>query len=260
MQLAGQVAIITGGGRGIGRAIARQFASEGAAVLVAARSESEIRAVAAEIEGTGGRAVAVAADLAGESDCEKIVATARDAFGAIHILVNNGAIFGPVQPVEQFSARDWDQVMAVNLRAPMLLSRLVLGEMYERKSGSILNISTVGAKMAFGLSAAYTASKAGLIGLTRVLAAEGARKGVRVNALCPGPVTETRMSQDLTREFSTYFQSGADETLRHMIEGVLQGRPQTAQQIASAALFLVSDQARAITGQTLNVDGGMAFY
>jgi NAD(P)-dependent dehydrogenase (short-subunit alcohol dehydrogenase family) len=260
MQLAGQVAIVTGGGRGIGRAIARQFASEGAAVLVTARSENEIRAVAADIEDAGGRAAAVAADLARESDCEKIVATARGAFGAIHILVNNGAIFGPVQPVEQFSARDWDQVMAVNLRAPMLLARLVLGEMYERKSGSILNISTVGAKMAFGLSAAYTASKAGLIGLTRVLAAEGARKGVRVNALCPGPVTETRMSQDLAREFSAYFQSGADETLQQMIEGILQGRPQTAQEIACAALFLVSEQARAITGQTLNVDGGMAFY
>jgi 3-hydroxybutyrate dehydrogenase len=260
MLLAGQVAIITGSGRGIGRAIAHQFASQGAAVLVTARSESEIRIVAGDIQSAGGRALAVRADLASETDCEKIVATARSAFGAVHILVNNGAIYGPVQPVEQFSARDWDQVMAVNLRAPMLLSQRVLAEMYERKSGSILNISTVGAKTAFGLSAAYTASKAGLIGLTRVLAAEGARKGVRVNALCPGPVTETRMSQDLTREFAAYFQSGADETLQHMIEGTLQGRPQTAQEIASAALFLVSDEARAITGQTLNVDGGMVFY
>jgi len=83
---------------------------------------------------------------------------------------------------------------------------------------------------------------------------------VRVNAICPGPVTETKMSQDLAREFSAYFQSGADDALKKMIEGILQGRPQTAEEIAAAALFLVSDQARAITGQTLNVDGGMVFY
>jgi NAD(P)-dependent dehydrogenase (short-subunit alcohol dehydrogenase family) len=132
--------------------------------------------------------------------------------------------------------------------------------MYARKSGSILNICTVGAKAAFALSGAYTASKAGLIGLTRVTAAEAARQGVRVNAICPGPVTETKMSQDLTREFAAHFQSGGDEILKQMVQNILQGRPQTADEIASAALFLVSDQASAITGQTLNVDGGMAFY
>jgi len=260
MLLEGQVAIVTGGGRGIGRAIARKFASEGAAVVVTARTEAEIKEVAGEIQQAGGKAAAVAADLAQESACEKIVSAARGAFGAVHILVNNAAIYGPVQPVEKWTGRDWDEVMAVNLRSPMLLSKLLLPEMYERKSGSILNISTVGAKAAFALSAAYTASKAGLIGLTRVLAAEGARKGVRVNAICPGPVTETKMSQDLAREFSAYFKSGADEALKQMVEGILQGRPQTADEIASAALFLVSDQARAITGQTLNVDGGMIFY
>jgi NAD(P)-dependent dehydrogenase (short-subunit alcohol dehydrogenase family) len=260
MLLAGQVAIVTGGGRGIGRAIARQFASAGAAVVVAARTKSEVDRAAAEIQTAGGRAFAVTADLGDEADCEKIVQAARQAFGAIDILVNNAAIYGPVQPAEKFSARDWDQVLAVNLRAPMLLAKLVLPEMYARQAGTILNISTVGAKAAFALSAAYTASKAGLIGLTRVLAAEGARQGVRVNALCPGPVTETKMSQDLTREFSAYFRSGTDDALQRMVEGILQGRPQTAEEIASAALFLVSDQARAITGQTLNVDGGMAFY
>ena len=260
MQLTGQNAIVTGGGRGIGRAIARRFATEGAAVVVTARTEGEIRQVAAEIEALGSKAHAVVADLSREADCEKIVRSTREAFGAVHLLVNNAATYGPVQPVERFSARDWDEVMAVNLRGPMLLAKLVLPEMYERKSGAILNISTVGAKMAFGLSAAYTASKAGLIGLTRVLAAEAARKGVRVNALCPGPVTETKMSQDLTQEFAAYSQSGADETLKRLIDGILQGRPQTADEIASAALFLVSSQASAITGQTLNVDGGLVFY
>jgi NAD(P)-dependent dehydrogenase (short-subunit alcohol dehydrogenase family) len=259
MLLKGQVAIVTGGGRGIGRAIARKFATEGAAVVVAARSEKEIDEVMGEIQSAGGKAAAVRADLAREIDCQRVVDGGRSAFGKIDILVNNAAIYGPVAPIEKFPLRDWDLVMNVNLRAPMALSQLVLPEMYARQSGSILNVSTVGAKLAFGLSGAYTSSKAALIGLTHVMAAEAARKGVRVNAICPGPVTETKMSKDLTREFGEYFQSGADETLKQMLQSVLQGRPQTAEEIASAALFLVSDQASAITGQTLNVDGGMAF-
>jgi NAD(P)-dependent dehydrogenase (short-subunit alcohol dehydrogenase family) len=213
-----------------------------------------------EIQSGGGQAAAIRADLAREIDCKKIVDGARAAFGKVDILVNNAGIYGPVTPVEKLPLRDWDLVMNVNLRAPMLLCQLVLPEMYARQSGSILNISTAGAKMAFALSSAYTSSKSGLIGLTHVLAAEAARQGVRVNAICPGPVTETKMSKDLTREFSDYFKSRADETLQQMLQSILQGRPQTAEEIASAALFLVSDQASAITGQTLNVDGGMAFY
>jgi 3alpha(or 20beta)-hydroxysteroid dehydrogenase len=260
MLLTGKVAIVTGAGRGIGRAIARTFAAEGAAVAVTARSEKEIYEAMTEIQAAGGQAVAVHADLAREVDCQRIVDGTRAAFGKIDVLVNNAGMYGPVLPVEKFPLRDWDLVMNVNVRAPLLLSQLVLPEMYARKSGSILNISTTGAKLAFGLSSAYTSSKAALIGLTRVMAAEAARQGIRVNAICPGPVTETKMSKDLAREFSDYFKSGADETLERMLASILQGRPQTAQEIASAALFLVSDQASAITGQTLNVDGGMAFY
>lgn len=260
MLLKGQVAIVTGAGRGIGRAIARKFAAEGASVVVSARSENEIQGVVAEIQDRGGRAAPVQADLAREADCKKVVDSARAAFGAIHILVNNAGIYGPVKPIEEIPLREWDEVMAVNLRAPLALSQLVLPEMYDRKSGSILNISSVAAKSPFEMSGAYSASKAGLIGLTRVMAAEGGRKGVRVNAICPGPVTETKMSQDLTREFAKRFQSESDEVLKQMMRTILQGRPQTADEIASAALFLVSDQAGAITGQTLNVDGGMVFY
>jgi NAD(P)-dependent dehydrogenase (short-subunit alcohol dehydrogenase family) len=260
MLLKGQVAIVTGGGRGIGRAIALKFAAEGASVVITARTESEVQQAAADIQAAGGKAAAVAADIGREADCEKIVTAARKAFGAIHILVNNAGMFGPVRPVEKITAREWDEVLAVNLRAPFLLAGLVLPEMYERGSGAILNISTVAAKGAFTMNSPYAASKAGLDGLTRTLAADGARKGVRVNAICPGPVTETKMSKDLTIEFAAHFQSKGDEVLNRMLEGILQGRPQTADEIASAALFLVSDQARAITGQTLNVDGGMIFY
>jgi NAD(P)-dependent dehydrogenase (short-subunit alcohol dehydrogenase family) len=165
-----------------------------------------------------------------------------------------------VQPVEKVDAREWDRVIAVNLRGPFLLSRLVLPEMYERGSGSILNIVSIAAKVAFTLNSAYAASKAGLIGLTHTLAAESARKGVRVNALSPGPVAETKMWDELGRNLARHLQADRNELLAKVFEGVLQGRPQTADEIAAAALFLVSDQASAITGQTLNVDGGMAFY
>ncbi|MGB0035921.1 MAG: SDR family NAD(P)-dependent oxidoreductase [Candidatus Acidiferrales bacterium] len=260
MLLKGQVAVVTGGGRGIGRAIAKKFASEGAAVVVTARTEKEVRDTVAEIQKSGGKGVAIVADVSRETDCEKIVRAAREAFGAIHILVNNAGVYGPVSPVEKIAPQDWDEAIAVNLRGPFLLSRLVLPEMYERGSGSILNISSVAAKMAFQMNGPYSASKAGLIGLTHTLAAESARKGVRVNAICPGPVTETKMSQDLGKALAEHFQADSKTLMAEFLEGVLQGRPQTTDEIASAALFLVSNQSSAITGQTLNVDGGMVFY
>jgi NAD(P)-dependent dehydrogenase (short-subunit alcohol dehydrogenase family) len=255
-----RVVVITGGGRGIGRAIARRFADQGAAVVVAARTKPEVEGVAAEIQTAGGNALAVVADVSREQDCEKIVRAARERFGAIHILVNNGGIYGPVEPVEKVTPSEWDEVVAVNLRGPFLLSRLVLPEMYQRGSGAILNVASVAAKAAFPLNSPYAASKAGLLGLTRTLAAEAARKGVRVNALSPGPVPETKMSQDLGRRLADYLRADSEKLFSQMLEGILQGRPQTAEEIAAAALFLVSDEASAITGQTLNVDGGMAFY
>jgi NAD(P)-dependent dehydrogenase (short-subunit alcohol dehydrogenase family) len=260
MLLKGQVAIVTGGGRGIGRAIARKFAGEGAAIVVTARTVQEIEEVAAEIQKAGGKAAAIAADVSREEDCEKIVRATRDEFGAIHVLVNNAGYYGPVQPAEKITPREWDEVLAVNLRGPFLLSRLVLPEMYKRGSGAILNITSVAAKVAFQFNSPYAASKAGLIGLTHTLAAEAARKGVRVNALSPGPVTETKMSQEAVRSMVDFLHVDREKLFSEMLKGILQGRPQTAEEIASAALFLVSDQSSAITGQTLNVDGGMAFY
>jgi NAD(P)-dependent dehydrogenase (short-subunit alcohol dehydrogenase family) len=260
MLLKERVAIVTGGGRGIGRAIALKFAESGASVVVTARTESEIAAVIAEIKSSGGQAAAIQADVSREAECEKIARETRRIFGEVHILVNNAGILGPVQPVEKVEPREWDRVIAVNLRGPYLLSRLVLPEMYQRGSGSILNIVSIAAKAAFQMNSAYAASKAALIGLTHTLAAESARKGVRVNALSPGPVSETIMFQELGKSLAEHFHLPAGEMSARMFAGVLQGRPQTADEIASAALFLVSDQSSAITGQTLNVDGGMAFY
>jgi NAD(P)-dependent dehydrogenase (short-subunit alcohol dehydrogenase family) len=260
MRLEGKIAVVTGGGRGIGRAIARQFAREGAAVLVTARTEAEIRKVAAEISASGGKAAFVAADVSRETDCRQILAAAEGQLGPVSILVNNAGDYGPVKPVEEISPEEWDRVIAVHLRGAFLLTRLVLPGMYARKSGVILNISSLSAKAAFAWGAPYAAAKAGMLGLTRVTAAEGARRGVRVNAICPGPVTETKMSRDLGQALAERLGIHPEIQLKQFLESILQGRGQTADEIAAVAVFLASDQASAITGQSLNADGGAAFY
>jgi NAD(P)-dependent dehydrogenase (short-subunit alcohol dehydrogenase family) len=260
MLLTGKIAIITGGGRGIGRAIALRFAAEGAAVLVAARTESEVRGVAAEIEQGGGRAAYVTGDVSREADCTHMVSVAENRLGGVHILVNNAGDYGPVKPVEEIAPEEWDRVIAAHLRGAFLLTRLVLPGMYARGAGVILNISSLSAKSAFPWSAPYAAAKAGMLALTRVTAAESARRGVRANAICPGPVTETKMSKELGIAIGARLGVTPEAELAKFLENILQGRGQTAEEIAAAAAFLASEQASAITGQSLNVDGGAVFY
>ncbi len=260
MLLKDQVAVITGSGRGIGRAIAHLFTKEGAAVFLTARTEKELSATAAEITSKGGHAAYAPGDLTLEAQCSHIVAAAREKFGRIDILVNNAGHYGPVVPVEEYPLAEFDNVIAVHLRAAFLLSKLVLPEMYARHSGVILNISSLSAKAAFSWGSAYAAAKAGMLGLTRVTAAEGARKGVRVNAICPGPVTETRMSKGLATVLAKKMGVNEEVQLAGFLNGLLQGRAQTVAEIARAALFLCSEQSSAMTGQSINVDGGAAFY
>ena len=262
MLLRDKVALITGSGRGIGRAMAKLFAEEGASVFLTARTEEELSATASEINGMLRRNAAAhtTADLTAERDCSRVVSAARETFGRIDILVNNAGHYGPVVPVEDYPLADFDKVIAAHLRAAFLLSKLVLPEMYARHSGVILNISSLSAKAAFSWGSAYASAKAGMLGLTRVTAAEAARKGVRVNALCPGPVTETRMSKQLGAELARKLGVSADEQLAGFLNTLLQGRAQTAEEIARTALFLCSEQSSAITGQAINVDGGAAFF
>src|SRR5271169_6850128 len=238
MLLENKVALITGSGRGIGRAMAKLFASEGACIFLTARTEAELARTAREIAASGGRVAYGRADLAREADCSRIVAAAGEKFGRVDILVNNAGHYGPVVPVEEYPLEEFDKVIAVHLRAAFLLSKLVLPEMYARKSGVILNISSISAKAAYGWGSAYAAAKAGMLALTRVTAAEGARKGVRVNAICPGPVTETQMSKDLGAVLAKKLGVNPDVQLAQFLEGILQGRGQTADEIASMAVFL----------------------
>lgn len=260
MLLKDKVVLVTGSGRGIGRAIARLFAAEGAAVFLTARTEAELAATANEISAARGGAHYATADLAQEADCKRIVDETRAKLGKINVLVNNAGHYGPVVPVEHYSLADFDRVIAVHLRAAFLLTKLVLPEMYARNSGVILNISSLSAKAAFSWGSAYAAAKAGMLGLTRVTAAEAARKGVRVNAICPGPVTETRMSKELGHMLAARLNVSPEHQLAGFLSSILQGRGQTAEEIARAALFLCSAQSSAITGQSINVDGGAAFF
>jgi 3-hydroxybutyrate dehydrogenase len=263
-----RVALVSGSGRGIGRAIAQLFAKEGASIFLTARTESELSATAKEIDaanaaaGSAGRQVTAfaIADLTKEADCERVFRLAVEKLGRIDILVNNAGHYGPVVPVEEYPLEEFDKVIAVHLRAAFLLSKLALPDMYARESGVILNISSLSAKSAFSWGSAYAAAKAGMLGLTRVTAAEAARKSVRVNALCPGPVTETLMSKDLGATLAKKLNVSPKEQLEGFLSTLLQGRGQTADEIARAALFLCSEQSSAITGQSINVDGGAAFF
>jgi len=260
MLLENKVAVITGSGRGIGRAIAKLFSEQGAAVFLTARTETQLAAVAGEITRAGGRAGFLVADLANQDDCARVVTAARSKFGRIDILVNNAGHYGPVVPVEDYPLEEFDKVIAVHLRATFLLSKAVLPEMYARKSGVILNISSLSAKAAYAWGSAYAAAKAGMLGLTRVMAAEAARQGVRVNAICPGPVTETEMSKELGKTLAKRLNVSPEEQLAGFLSSIPQGRGQTALEIAQAALFLCSNMSSAMVGQSINVDGGVAFF
>jgi len=260
MLLENKVALITGSGRGIGRAMALLFAREGASVFLTARTEKELAAVAAEITGQGGQAGYAVADLSRETDCARVFAEAEEKLGRVDILVNNAGHYGPVVPVEEYPLEEFDKVLAVHLRAAFHLSKLALPGMYARKSGVILNISSLSAKAAFSWGSAYAAAKAGLLGLTRYMAAEGARNGVRVNAICPGPVTETVMSKELGHTLAQKLHVSPEEQLKGFLSSILQGRGQSAMEIAQAALFLCSDRSSAMVGQSINVDGGAAFF
>lgn len=260
MRLKDRVALITGGGRGIGRVIAERFAGEGAAVMLAGLTEGDLQATAGAIQKAGGWVAYLVGDVSEEANVTRLVEATRGELGEIDILVNNAGVYPTMKALHEVPLEEWERVMRVNLRAPFLLLRAVLPGMVERGRGVVLNIASISGKAAFPWSGAYGASKAGLIQLSRTAAAEVARNGVRVNALCPGPVAGTRMHAQLRRELAEKMNLSAEEVAEQVDGSLLQGRPQRPEEVAAAALFLCSDDASAITGQAVNVDGGAVFY
>jgi len=246
---------VTGGGRGIGRAIARAFAAEGARVAVTARTAAELEDVVTAIREQGGKATAVTADLADRPAVQALVGRVQEALGPVEVLVNNAGIGSSAdpRPVAEYDDAFWDLSLAVNLTAPYLLCKAVLPGMLARRWGRIINVASINSRIPTLHGAAYVASKHGLLGLTRVLALEVAKDGITVNAICPGPVhtvmNDRRVAYDARRRGVSF-----EEQERSM---TLLGRRIEPDEIAPLAVYLAGDDARMMTGQALNLDGGI---
>jgi 3-oxoacyl-[acyl-carrier protein] reductase len=239
-----KVAAITGASRGIGRSIALVLAGEGAKIVASARNSAELEILVAEIKEKGGEAIAVAGDVAVTADADRLVDAAVAAYGRLDILVNNAGITRDGLLL-RMKDEDWDAVLNVNLKGAFLCTRAAAKVMSKQRYGRIINISSVVGEMGNAGQANYCASKAGLLGLTKSVARELARRNVTVNAVTPGFIV-TDMTEALP-----------EKTREELASQIPLGRLGNAEDIAHAVLFLASDGAGYVTGQVLGVNGGM---
>ena len=242
-KLDGKMALVTGGARGIGRAIAFAFAHEGAAVAVLDMRKDDAEAASREISGLNVNTIAVAADVGDEAQVRTAVDKVGEAFGRIDILVNNAGIDTTSQVVEM-STEMWDEMIRVNLRSIFLCTRAVLPGMLQRKWGRIINMSSQLAHKGAADMAHYAAAKAGVLGFTRSLAYEVAREGITVNAICPGPI-DTELFRNIPEAWRK----------RKLAELPI-GRAGTVDEIAPTAVMLASDEGSYYIGASLNPNGG----
>ncbi len=250
--LEGRVALVTGGGRGIGRAIALALARAGAHVAVAARTVPELEAVAAEVAALGRRTFFFPLDMADRAMIAAAPGQVSAALGTVEILVNNAGVLAS-EPLQALTDASWDMIMAVNLTGPALLTRACLPGMYDRTWGRVINVASVAGKVGLRYGSAYAASKHGLIGLTRSLALEGARKGVTANAICPS-WTETRMMDDAVESVALHTQRTEAEARQALLRGNPLGRAALPEEVADVAVLLAGSPI--LTGQSIHVDGG----
>lgn len=239
-----KVVVVTGASRGIGRAMACKMAGSGAKVVVSARSADALVALVDEIKAQGGDAVSVPADISKTDDVAKLFEVAIEAFGRVDVLVNNAGITRDNLLVRMKDA-DWDAVLDTNLKGAFLCTRAAAKIMGKQRVGRIINISSVVGEMGNAGQANYCASKAGLIGMTKSVARELAKRNVTVNAVTPGFIV-TEMTDVLS-----------EKVKESLLEQIPLGRFGEAEDIVSAVMFLASDQAAYITGQVLGVNGGM---
>lgn len=255
MKLKDKVAIVTGAGRGIGRAVALEFVKEGAVVTLVQRGEEELKQVAGEISALGGKCLVLPLSVAREDHVEQIVQRTVEKYGTVDILVNNAGIAGPTAMAVDMPPEQWNEVLAINLTGPWLCSRAVLKIMIPKKSGKIINVSSLAGKIPLARRTPYCATKAGLIGLTRSLALEVGQYNINVNTICPGATAGRRINEVVAARakaegvsFETmYNQYVKMAPLQRMVE---------AEDMAKMALFLASDDGRNMTGQSINVCAG----
>jgi NAD(P)-dependent dehydrogenase (short-subunit alcohol dehydrogenase family) len=252
MRFLDQVVVVTGGAGGIGRAAAVRFASEGARVVLVDSSAVGLKESEAAVEHSGGRALAVEADVTSHSDVERFVRTAIERCGGIDCFFNNAGVLGAVAPLTEYPEDTFDRVMAVNVKGVWLGMKLVAPAIRERGGGAIVNTASVAGLRGTPGLVAYTASKHAVIGLTRTAALELVRHGIRVNAVCPAPIA-TAMADLLHQGFNARDPDGARERLESRIPMRRYGTPA---EVAALVAFLCSADASYINGSIYTVDGG----
>jgi len=254
VNLEGLGAVVTGGGRGIGQAVARTLAEAGARVVLAARTVTEIQAVARELGGAGCDVGAERCDVTDPEAVEGLRRRALERLGAVDILVNNAGV-ATSAPLKSQTLEDWRRLFAVNVEGAFLVTRAFLPGMIERGRGRVVNVASVAGRTGAPYLAAYTASKHALVGFTRALAAEVAARGVTVNAVCPGyvdtPLTERSIENIVART-----RMNAQEARRQLVATNPQGRMIEPDEVAFLVAALCDDRARGINGQAIGIDGG----
>ncbi|HWQ68643.1 MAG TPA: 3-oxoacyl-[acyl-carrier-protein] reductase [Patescibacteria group bacterium] len=243
-ELEGKVAVVTGGSRGIGRAIALGLSARGAKVVICARNPEAAQKVVAELEATGAEGMAVAADISREAEVDGLIQAGLKRFGRLDILVNNAGITKDGLLI-RMKEEDWDMVLDVNLKGAFFTTRAALRPMLRAQSGRIVNISSVAGTMGIPGQANYSASKAGLIGFTKAVAKEVASRSITVNAVAPGFI-ETEMTAVLS-----------EDRKKSYLGQIPMGRFGAAEEVAALVSFLVSEAASYITGQVITIDGGL---
>ena len=258
MELEGQVAIVTGAGRGIGRATALELAQMGADIVVAELDRAGAERTAAEVRKVGRRAIAVPTDVTKRADLASMVERARGELGQIDILVNNAGIYRAAATLE-VTEEHWDAVLTINARAVFFASQAVLPAMIAQKRGNIISLASMAGKVGSRANLPYNASKAAVISITKSLALAHAADGIRVNCVCPGFV-ETDMWTQVAREQGAVLGVTADEFTRQRLSTVPLGRMERPEDVASVIGFLASARSGYMTGQAINVTGGLIMH
>lgn len=254
MSLQGRGAVVTGGGRGIGAAVARMLAKTGARVVVSARSEAEIENVADELRAAGHEAWAIPCDVTDPEQVRRLAAGARELLGPVQILVNNAGISSSA-PLKAITLVEWNRIMAVNVSGPFLCTQAFMPGMLESGWGRVVTVASIAGKVGHPYISAYTASKHAVIGFTRAIAAEVAAKGVTVNAVCPGYVN-TPMTDRSVANISQKTGMSETDARKHLEAISLQNRLIEAEEVAHLIASLCDPRAKGINGQAIVLDGG----